>query len=140
MSGGEVRKRCVFFQGGYEPMAPARQHERFVRELGRFARTWNVATSVSDMSLSDDGGIALGAALQKYYGLSREGAMFFIVHGEEDKEHSKIGEYLIEKYATTPELRRRVWLAARRGLGVFNNLFDGIWEAWGVGERPSVLA
>lgn len=59
MSGAEVRKRCVFFLGGYEPIAPDRQHERFVRELARFAQTWNVTTSVSDMSLSDDSAIAL---------------------------------------------------------------------------------
>jgi hypothetical protein len=59
MSGGEVRKRCVFFLGGYEPITPARQHERFVRELTRFSGTWNVTTSVSDMSVSGDGAIAL---------------------------------------------------------------------------------
>lgn len=59
MSGGEVSKRCVFFLGGYEPMAPARQYERFVRELARFERTWNVTASVSEMSLSDDHAIAL---------------------------------------------------------------------------------
>lgn len=59
MSGGEVKKRCVFFLGGYEPLAPERQYERFIRELARFERTWNVTTSVSDMSLSDDHAIAL---------------------------------------------------------------------------------
>ena len=59
MSGGEVRKRCVFFLGGYEPITPERQHERFMRELARFERTWNVTTSVSDMSVSGDGAIAL---------------------------------------------------------------------------------
>ena len=59
MSGAEVKKRCVFFLGGYEPIPPERQHERFIRELARFERTWNVTASVSDMSLSDDGAIAL---------------------------------------------------------------------------------
>ncbi len=59
MSGGEVKKRCVFFLGGYEPMAPERQHERFVREIARFQRTWNVAASVSDVSVSSDHAIAL---------------------------------------------------------------------------------
>jgi hypothetical protein len=59
MSSGEVTKRCVFFLGGYEPIAPERQHERFKRELTRFERTWNVTASVSDMSLSDDHSIAL---------------------------------------------------------------------------------
>jgi len=59
MTRGEVTKRCVFFLGGYEPLAPERQYERFIRELARFERTWNVTTSVSDMSLSDDHAIAL---------------------------------------------------------------------------------
>jgi hypothetical protein len=59
MSGGEVKRRCVFFLGGYEPIAPERQHERFVRELARFEKTWSVAASVSDLSLSDDHAIAL---------------------------------------------------------------------------------
>lgn len=59
MSGGEVTKRCVFFLGGYEPMAPERQHERFTREIARFQRTWNVTASVSDLSVSSDHAIAL---------------------------------------------------------------------------------
>jgi hypothetical protein len=58
MSGGEVTKRCVFFLGGYEPMAPERQHERFTREIARFQRTWNVTASVSDLSVSSDHAIA----------------------------------------------------------------------------------
>src|SRR3954449_5918541 len=58
MSGGDVRKRCVFFLGGYEPMAPERQHERFAREIVRFQRTWNVTASVSDLSVSSDHAIA----------------------------------------------------------------------------------
>ena len=58
MSGGEVKRRCVFFLGGYEPMAPERQHERFTREIGRFQRTWNVSAAVSDLSVSSDHAIA----------------------------------------------------------------------------------
>lgn len=54
----EVKKRCVFFLGGYEPIPPERQHERFVRELGRFQQTWQVTSSVSDLTLSEGGAIA----------------------------------------------------------------------------------
>lgn len=54
----EVRKRCVFFLGGYEPIPPERQHERFVRELGRFQQTWQVTSTVSDLTLSEGGAIA----------------------------------------------------------------------------------
>jgi hypothetical protein len=53
-----VEKRCVFFLGGYEPISPERQHERFSREIQRFERTWNVATSVSVMALSKDSAVA----------------------------------------------------------------------------------
>ena len=53
-----VKKRCVFFLGGYEPISPERQHERFSREIKRFERTWNVATSVSVMALSKDSAVA----------------------------------------------------------------------------------
>lgn len=53
----EVRKRCVFFLGGYEPIPPERQHERFVRELGRFQQTWQVASTVSGLTLSEAGAV-----------------------------------------------------------------------------------
>lgn len=54
----EVRKRCVFFLGGYEPIPPERQHERFVRELGRFQQTWQAASTVSGLTLSEGGAVA----------------------------------------------------------------------------------
>ncbi len=58
MTQAQVTKRCVFFIGGYEPLPPERQHERFARELRRFERTWNVAASVSPMTLSKDAAVA----------------------------------------------------------------------------------
>lgn len=58
MSGVEVRKRCVFFLGGYEPIPPARQHERFKRELRRFEQAWGAAAMVSEMARSSDGAVA----------------------------------------------------------------------------------
>jgi hypothetical protein len=58
MQGIEVAKRCVFALTGYEPVAPARQHERFVRELRRFERTWNLRATVSPMTLSPDMSVA----------------------------------------------------------------------------------
>lgn len=54
----EVRKRCVFFLGGYEPIPPERQHERFVRELSRFQQTWQVGSTVSGLTLSEGGAVA----------------------------------------------------------------------------------
>jgi hypothetical protein len=57
MAAQEVKRRCVFFLGGYEPIPPERQHERFIRELGRFQQTWHVASTVSDLSLAEGGAI-----------------------------------------------------------------------------------
>jgi hypothetical protein len=56
--GIEVRKRCVFFIGGYEPIPPERAHQRFVRELERFEKTWNVSCTVSPPEVTKGGAIA----------------------------------------------------------------------------------
>jgi hypothetical protein len=57
MAAQEVKRRCVFFLGGYEPIPPERQHERFIRELGRFQQTWHVTSTVSDLTLAEDGAV-----------------------------------------------------------------------------------
>lgn len=54
----EVKKRCVFFIGGYEPIPAERAHERFIRELHRFETTWNVSCKVSEAEISRGGAIA----------------------------------------------------------------------------------
>ncbi len=53
-----VRTRCVFFLGGYEPIPPERQHERYIRELGRSARVWAVKADVGPLNLDRDRMIA----------------------------------------------------------------------------------
>ena len=77
----------------------------------------------------------LESALGRHYGLSKEATEFFAAHGEQDKEHSSIGPYLIERYATTPEIRERVWLAAKRGVGVWKTILDATWEAYFANNR-----
>lgn len=57
MAAQEVKRRCVFFLGGYEPIPPERQHERFVRELARFQKTWQVTSTVSDLTLAEGGAV-----------------------------------------------------------------------------------
>jgi hypothetical protein len=52
MSHPKVKKRCVFFLGGYEPIPPERQRERYIRELARSARVWAVETKVGPLELS----------------------------------------------------------------------------------------
>jgi len=47
----QVKKRCVFFLGGYEPIPPERQRERYIRELARSGRTWAAKTEVGPLDL-----------------------------------------------------------------------------------------
>lgn len=80
-------------------------------------------------------GTLLEPALRKHYGLSKEEAEFWYAHGEQDKVHSSIGPYLVERYATTPEIRERVWLAAKRGTGVMLSILDAVWESYFVSDH-----
>src|SRR5437868_3367168 len=59
MSDPKVKKRCVFFLGGYEPILPQRQHERYIRELARSQRTWAVSAEVGPLEPLSDGHIGL---------------------------------------------------------------------------------
>ena len=54
MTGLVTWKRLVFHVGGYDPVTPERMRARFVRELGRFERTWSVSASVSDPEIATD--------------------------------------------------------------------------------------
>ncbi|MGE3147673.1 MAG: hypothetical protein AB7K04_01255 [Pseudorhodoplanes sp.] len=56
MTRNRVERRCVLFIGGYELADAERQHQRFVRELGRFERTWNLRASAGPMR-DEDGAI-----------------------------------------------------------------------------------
>lgn len=78
----------------------------------------------------------LEPALRKHYGLSQDATEFWAAHGEQDKEHSSIGPYLIERYATTPEIRERVWIAAKRGAGVWMSILDAIGETHFANDPP----
>jgi hypothetical protein len=52
-----VRKRCFVQMTGYEPVGPERQHHRFVREMGRFHKAWNLSGEVSPPRLSAGGAV-----------------------------------------------------------------------------------
>ena len=58
MRGAEVAKRCIFFLGGYEPIPPVWQHERFRRELRRFESAWSARADVSELAITPDGAVA----------------------------------------------------------------------------------
>ena len=53
-----VRKRCFVQMTGYEPVGPEHQHRRFIREMARFQKTWNVQGKVSPPQVSADGSVA----------------------------------------------------------------------------------
>ena len=53
-----VRKRCFVQMTGYEPVGPEHQHRRFIREMARFRKAWNVEADVSALSLAPDGAVA----------------------------------------------------------------------------------
>jgi hypothetical protein len=58
MANALVRKRCFVQMTGYEPVGPEHQHRRFIREMARFQKTWNVQGKVSPPKLSLDGAVA----------------------------------------------------------------------------------
>ena len=45
-----IGRRHVFHIGGYDPIAPERQFERFRRSLSSFERTWNVSSQTSPIA------------------------------------------------------------------------------------------
>ena len=49
-----IARRHVFHVAGYDPYDIAAQHRRFRRELAKFATTWNVSASTSDVLQQDD--------------------------------------------------------------------------------------
>jgi pimeloyl-ACP methyl ester carboxylesterase len=53
-----VRKRCFVQMTGYEPVGPEHQHRRFIREMARFQKAWNLQGKVSPPKLSADGAVA----------------------------------------------------------------------------------
>jgi hypothetical protein len=53
-----VRKRCFVQMTGYEPVGPEHQHRRFIREMARFQKAWNVQGNASPAKLSADGAVA----------------------------------------------------------------------------------
>jgi hypothetical protein len=48
-----IARRHVFHVAGFDPYDIAAQHRRFRRELGTFAKTWNVSAAASDMAQQD---------------------------------------------------------------------------------------
>src|SRR5580704_16341054 len=45
-----IGRRHVFHIGGYDPIAPEQQLERFRRSLSRFKQTWNISSQTSPVA------------------------------------------------------------------------------------------
>jgi hypothetical protein len=53
-----VRKRCFVQMVGYEPIGAEHSHRRFIREMARFQKAWNVQGQASAARVSADGAVA----------------------------------------------------------------------------------
>lgn len=69
-------------------------------------------------------------ALYRHYGIGREAATWFDLHGEVDKEHGAMSRYVLNQLIRTEEDRRVVRYAVKFGLGIKWALFDGIMNAY----------
>jgi len=54
-----VRRRAIFFVGGYDPKTPEAFFSRLQRELARFETLWGLKSTVSPVIVSDDGEIGV---------------------------------------------------------------------------------
>jgi pyrroloquinoline-quinone synthase len=63
-------------------------------------------------------------ALEAHYGLTRDQVAFWDIHEEADREHSDIGDHVVVRFATTPELQAKVRAAVERSLDLWWQYFD----------------
>jgi len=68
-------------------------------------------------------------ALERHYGCTREAVGFWDIHEQADREHSAIGDHVVVRMATTPELQAGVRRAVARSLELWWQFFDGIARA-----------
>jgi len=73
----------------------------------------------------------IAEALKKHYHISPKGLRFWDIHIEADAEHSGDGEMILNKYATTAELRGKARRAALVGLEHRHVAMDGIYRRFG---------
>jgi pyrroloquinoline quinone (PQQ) biosynthesis protein C len=73
----------------------------------------------------------IAAALAQHYHISPKGLRFWDIHVEADAEHSGDGETILNKYATTLELRAKARRTAMVGLEHRYVAMDGILRRFG---------
>ena len=72
-------------------------------------------------------------ALERHYGCTPAQVAFWDVHEQADREHSAIGDHVVVRLATTPELQADVRRAVARSLELWWRFFDGIARATDAG-------
>ena len=70
-------------------------------------------------------------SLERHYGCTPDQVAFWDIHEQADREHSAIGDHIVIRLATTPELRADVRRAVARSLELWWRFFDGIATAVG---------
>jgi pyrroloquinoline quinone (PQQ) biosynthesis protein C len=70
-------------------------------------------------------------ALQQHYKISPKGLRFWDIHVEADAEHSGDGEFILNKYATTPELQAKARRVALVGLEHRYVAMEAIYRRFG---------
>ena len=73
-------------------------------------------------------------ANDRAYHLPKESLEWFYEHIEADKGHSNLGEQLVLEYAVSKEVQNRVWDAVTRSKAIYWVFFDGVYQAYVLGE------
>lgn len=73
----------------------------------------------------------VAAALKTHYHISPKGLRFWDIHIEADAEHSSDGEFILTKYAITPDLQAKARRAALTGLEHRYVAMEAIYRRFG---------
>ncbi|MCI4368472.1 MAG: iron-containing redox enzyme family protein [Thermoplasmata archaeon] len=69
-------------------------------------------------------------SFRKHYKVDEEHLTYYTLHVTADEDHSRwVGE-MVSAFASTPEVRRQMWDAMRRGFALHRLLVDGATEGW----------
>lgn len=70
----------------------------------------------------------MAEAAKRFYGGSPSLVKFFSEHGEQDSDHSMLGDYMLRKYAITDELQRKARRAAIQALQIKILAYDALYR------------
>lgn len=76
-------------------------------------------------------------ANDRVYHLPKTALEWFYEHIEADKGHSNLGEQLVLDYAVTKDVQNRVWDAVTRSKSIYWVFFDGLYQAYVLGDGSS---